>query len=374
MRYRRFGKTELDISIFSLGTMRALDSSETMTATLQRAWQLGINHFETAPSYGTSERLLGQAFRELGLPRSKFFFTSKLLPKGAAAEIERTITASLENLGTDYLDCLAIHGINTPEHLQWFLETGLGPLQQLQRQGKFRHLGFSTHGPLALILKAIETGYFEFVNLHYYYFFQRNAEAIALAAAKDLGIFIISPGDKGGQLFTPPQTLQTLCQPDTPLELTYRFLLGDRRITTLSFGAANPSELAVLVPLVDQDQPLTSQEQQRLTSLSQYQHQRLQGTECHQCYACLPCPEAIAIPEILRLRNLAIAYDMQSYGEYRYQMLENAGHWFPGKKGNACTECGDCLPRCPSQLPIPQLLQEAHQRLNGKPRRRLWET
>ena len=189
-----------------------------------------------------------------------------------------------------------------------------------------------------------------------------------------LGIFIISPGDKGGQLFTPPQTLQALCQPDTPLELTYRFLLGDRRITTLSFGAANPTELAVLVPLVDQDQPLTPQEQQRLTNLSQHQHQRLQGTECHQCYACLPCPEAIAIPEILRLRNLAIAYDMQSYGEYRYQMLENAGHWFPGKKGNACTECGDCLPRCPSQLPIPQLLQEAHQRLNGKPRRRLWET
>jgi predicted aldo/keto reductase-like oxidoreductase len=70
---------------------------------------------------------------------------------------------------------------------------------------------------------------------------------------------------------------------------------------------------------------------------------------------------------------LAIAYDMQGYGEYRYQMLENAGHWFPGRKGNACTECGDCLPRCPENLAIPRLLQDAHQRLNGKPRRRLWE-
>ncbi|MBV5260296.1 aldo/keto reductase [Synechococcus moorigangaii CMS01] len=373
MRYRRFGKTELEISIFSLGTMRALTNAATMTATVARAWALGINHFETAPSYGASERLLGQAFRTLGLPRSKFFLTSKVLPKGDASDLEHTIADSLDNLGTDYLDCLAIHGINTPEHLQWFLETGCRPLQALQRQGKFRHLGFSTHGPLALILATLKTGHFAFINLHYYYFFQRNAAAIAQAAAQDMGIFIISPGDKGGQLFTPPARLQALCQPDTPLELTYRFLLGDRRITTLSFGAANPTELEPLVTLGNRDQPLQTPERERLDALAAYQQQRLQATACHQCYACLPCPEAIPIPEILRLRNLAIAFDLQNYGEYRYQMLENAGHWFPGKKANACTECGDCLPRCPNQLPIPQLLQDAHQRLNGKPRRRLWE-
>ncbi len=95
---------------------------------------------------------------------------------------------------------------------------------------------------------------------------------------------------------------------------------------------------------------------------------------CRQCYQCLPCPEAINIPEVLRLRNLAIAYNMTEFGQYRYQMFENAGHWFPGKKGNRCTECGDCLPRCPEQLEIPKLLKDSHQRLNGSPRRRLWET
>ncbi|BAW95467.1 oxidoreductase aldo/keto reductase family protein [[Synechococcus] sp. NIES-970] len=373
MRYRRFGKTGRQLSIFSLGTMRALDSPETMAATLEQAVSLGINHIETAPSYGASEQFLGQSLQVLNRPRSDLFLTSKLLPKGNAADIQRTLEASLTQLKTDYLDGLAIHGINTPAHLQWFLDIGLPALKPLQEQGYFRHLGFSTHGPLDLILQTINTGHFEFINLHYYYFFQRNAEAIAQAFAQDLGIFIISPGDKGGQLFTPPETLKKLCAPFSPLELTYRFLLGDRRITTLSFGAANPAELAPLLALADQDYPLTSAEQKKFTALAQHQSQQLQTTECHQCYDCLPCPEAIAIPEILRLRNLAIAYDMQSYGEYRYQMLENAGHWFPGKKGNACTECGDCLPRCPNQLNIPQLLQDTHQRLNGKPRRRLWE-
>jgi predicted aldo/keto reductase-like oxidoreductase len=98
------------------------------------------------------------------------------------------------------------------------------------------------------------------------------------------------------------------------------------------------------------------------------------GTDrCSQCYACLPCPVEIHIPEVLRLRNLAIAYEMTQFGQYRYQMFENAGHWFPGSKASKCTECGDCLPRCPEQLTIPTLLQDAHQRLNGKPGRRLWE-
>jgi len=93
---------------------------------------------------------------------------------------------------------------------------------------------------------------------------------------------------------------------------------------------------------------------------------------CRQCYQCLPCPEAINIPEILRLRNLTVAYQMQDYGQYRYGMLENAGHWFPGNKGNKCTDCGDCLPRCPEKLNIPTLLRDADQRLQGKQRRRLW--
>jgi predicted aldo/keto reductase-like oxidoreductase len=99
----------------------------------------------------------------------------------------------------------------------------------------------------------------------------------------------------------------------------------------------------------------------------------LGSDRCSQCYACLPCPVEIHIPEVLRLRNLAIAYDMNQFGQYRYRMFENAGHWFPGNKANHCTDCGDCLPRCPEHLPIPTLLRDTHQKLNGKAGRRLWE-
>jgi uncharacterized protein len=375
MKFRRLGRTNLPISVFSLGTMRCLASEAVAQQTVRRAIALGINHIETARGYGQSEQFLGTAFNNgLDLPRSDFYLTTKIPPTPDAATIDRHIDESLQRLNTPYLDNLALHGINTWEHLNWVKpENGcMQAVRQAVSDGRVRHVGFSTHGALEVILAAIATQQFEFVNLHYSFFFQRNALAIALAHQADMGVFIISPADKAGMLYTPPQALSALCEPFSPLALNYRFLLSDPRITTLSVGAANPLELDQPLQVSDRTAPLTSEEREALDRLQTHKAKTLQSDLCSQCYACLPCPEAIHIPEVLRLRNLAIAYDMTQFGEYRYRMFENAGHWFPGNKADRCNDCGDCLPRCPENLDIPKLLRDTHQRLNGKPGRRLW--
>lgn len=376
MRYRRFGKTNRQISVFSLGTMRYLASDKVAQQTIERAIALGINHLETAQGYGSSERFLGKALRRgLGGDRANLFITTKIPPTPDRPSMARSIDTSLQRLGLDYVDALAIHGLNTEEHLRWIQDPMgcMAAVQEAIAAGKIRHVGFSTHGSLDIILGAIATDQFAFVNLHYYYFFQRHAPAIALAHQKDMGVFIISPADKGGLLYTPTDRLRQLCHPFEPLVLTYRFLLSDPRITTLSTGPAKPSELDAILPTMDHDAPLTDAETTALQRLEQHHRATLQTDQCSQCYQCLPCPEFINIPEVLRLRNLAVAYDMADYGQYRYGMFERAGHWFPGRRGDRCTDCGDCLPRCPENLDIPTLLRDTHQRLGGRPRRRLWE-
>lgn len=377
MHYRRFGKTNLRLSVFSLGTMRCLDSLENAYQTVEQAVSQGINHLETARGYGKSEEYIGEIFqRGLSVPREQLYITTKLPPVSDATVMRQGIDESLKRLKLDYLDCLAIHGINTWEHLEWVQGKGgcMEAVHEAIAQGRVRHVGFSTHGSLDVILAAINTDLFQFVNLHYYLFFQRHAAAVELAQQKDMGVFIISPADKGGQLYTPPSKLKELCQPFSPLELNYRFLLSNPRITTLSVGPAKPTELIEPLGVADRSELLTPSEIEVLERLQTQMLDALSTDLCSQCYACLPCPENINIPEMLRLRNLAIAYDMTEYARYRYRMFENAGHWFWGMKGDRCTECGDCLPRCPQQLDIPTLCRDAHQRFNGQKGRRLWDS
>lgn len=377
MQYRRFGKTNLFLSVFTLGTMRYLASAHNAQATLEQAIALGINHVETAQGYGQSELYLGNALKQgIGTARENLIITTKISPKPDAASMAEAIGRSLSRLQLEYVDCLAIHGINTAEHLAW-VQNPKGCMLAVQdavAAHKIGAVGFSTHAPLEIILAAINSNLFEFVNLHYSLFFGRNAPAVALAHQKDMGVFIISPADKGGMLYTPPQTLKNLCKPLDPLHFNARFLLSQPAVTTLSVGAAVPEELDWPLAIADQTTPLTAFEEEILVRLKAHAAQTLQADQCHQCNACLPCPESINIPEVLRLRNLAVAYEMTEFGRYRYRMFENAGHWFPGSKADKCTECGDCLPRCPSNLPIPALLFDTHARLQDTARPRLWES
>lgn len=117
---------------------------------------------------------------------------------------------------------------------------------------------------------------------------------------------------------------------------------------------------------------LTPAHRDALQQLAAAARQRLGADRCGQCRQCLPCPQQVPIPALLRLRNLALGHGMQAFASERYGLIGRAGHWWEQVDAGACERCGDCLPRCPLQLPIPDLLADTHRRLAAPPRRRLW--
>lgn len=390
MQYRRFGRTELHMPVFSCGGMRyqfkwkdmpawliPKDNQRNLEATIRRSIDVGINHIETARGYGTSEMQLGKILPKF--PRDQLIIQTKVSPKPDPKEFRRQFEQSLKFLKLDYVDLLGVHGINTPQLLHDSIRPGgcLDVARQLQAQGKVRFIGFSTHGATDLIVKTIETDQFDYVNLHWYYINQFNWAAIEAATRHDMGVFIISPSDKGGMLYKPPQRLVELCQPLSPMVFNDLFCLSHPQVHTLSLGASRPSDFdehLKAVELWDQVDDILPPIVARLEAAA---IARLGEDWFKTWHIGLPSheetPGGVNIPVILWLRNLAIAYDMVEYAKMRYNLLTNAGHWFPGAKANQIRKINlqACLHQSPHADTIPTLLEDADQRLGGTTVKRL---
>ncbi|WP_030006737.1 aldo/keto reductase [Picosynechococcus sp. NKBG042902] len=389
MQYRRFGRTELQMPVFSCGGMRyqfkwqdqdpakiPADNQKNLAATIRRSLDLGINHIETARGYGTSEMQLGWVLSQF--KREDLIIQTKVSPKADPQVFRREIEKSLNYLQLDYVDLFGIHGINNEEIFKFTFERGcLEVAQELQRAGRIRHIGFSTHGSTDLIVKTIETGAMDYVNLHWYWINQDNWRAIEAATQQDMGVFIISPSDKGGHLYNPPQKLVDLCRPLHPMVFNDLFCLSHPQIHTLSVGAARPSdfdqhlETLPLLGRADEILPdiLARLENQAIASLGEDWAKTWQvGLPTYD-----QTPHQINIPVILWLRNLAIAYDMIEYGKARYNLMGNGGHWFPGQKADRLTEVDlrNVLRLSPHRNQILQYLQEADNLLGGAAVQRL---
>lgn len=353
------------------------NSQDNLEATIRRAVELGINHIETARGYGTSETQLGQILPKL--PREQLIVQTKVSPVADAKEFRRTVEQSLKNLRLDYVDLLGLHGINTPELLEYSLRPGgcLEVARQFQAQGRVRFIGFSTHAPTDVIMQAIATNQFDYVNLHWYYINQINWQAIAAAQACDMGVFIISPSDKGGMLYKPPQKLVELCHPLSPMVFNDLFCLSHSQVHTLSIGAARPTDFDEHLKVLDYLDRADEVLPQILQRLEQEAIACLGEDWVKTWQVGLPkiedTPGGVNIRAILWLRNLTIAYDLLDYAKTRYNMLGNASHWFPGNNADRVSrlDLRSCLARSPHADKIPALLAETHQLLSGQEVKRL---
>lgn len=399
MIYRRFGATELRMPVFSCGGMRyqakwtdikpeevPQDGQKNLEATIRHAVDIGVNHIETARGYGSSEMQLGYVLPTF--PRDKIIVQTKVAPSADPKQFLDTFDLSMKQLRLDHVDLLGLHGVNNRETLEWSVRPGgcLEAARKLQKQGRVRHVGFSTHGPVDVILDAIrhrdnDTGRgFDYVNLHWYYIFQRNWPAVEEATKRDMGVFIISPSDKGGKLYAPPQKLRDLTAPLSPIVFNDLFCLARPQVHTLSVGAACPGDFdehLKTLPLMEQARQTLSPIERKLAEAMRQATGLFHPEEMSRG---MPDPDKtpgeINLEIILWLRNLVVGWDMLDYAKMRYNLLGNGGHWFPGLNAGKLDEVGEqairkVVAHSPYADRVIALLREAHDLMGGEAVKRL---
>jgi uncharacterized protein len=283
----RYGKTELEMPVVTCGGMRVQKtwmpdnlpisskkenvlkhpSQDQLLQLLRLCFKMGITHFETARFYGTSEMQFSDALWTLmkngEIKREDFILQTKIPPTENRAKWEELFEQSWAHFGErfGYIDLMAFWCVSSKTQIEQTLSDSpdmpMAAALDYQRAGKIKHIGFSTHGPAENILKLIESNKFSFVNLHCHYFGSYHAEgttdgygghgnarAVKRALELDMGVFNISPIDKGGMLYLPSKTLARLLGPKmSPIKFANLTSWKNQKFHTVSVGFGRCSDL-----------------------------------------------------------------------------------------------------------------------------------
>jgi predicted aldo/keto reductase-like oxidoreductase len=345
---------------------------EEVAALLARALDLGITYIDTAPGYGNSEELIGQALA--GRDVSGVVFSTKTHVGGDrdADAVRRRAEQSLQRLGVPRIDVLQMWGVNNWEMAEQVLAKD-GPLagaRRLQEEGLVGHVGFTTHALPEDALKIMETREFDSVTGRYLYL---DAVYDPLRRkAIELGMAFVAMTPLGqGWLARPSARLQEALEGETAVRFALQWVVSQPGLTTAIVGISNLAEVEEAYDAIGGDlgdpQAYAAKAERVIGRMAE----TLGEDYCTGCRECLPCPADINIPELLRLNSLLRAYDLVDWCKDRYKFMGNAGTWYPGVKADRCTECGDCEARCPERLSIIRLLRTLHEDLFEGERGRL---
>ena len=400
---RRFGRTELQLPIISCGGTRysytlrkeagnlrrrndltAADIPdeihEGVSAIVNRSLELGINHFETAHGYGSSEVQLGQALSEI--PRDKFVLQTKVGPTAGESEFLTAFHKSLDRLQVDYLDLFTLHGINNDEQFeQTFRNNGcLDWAYRLKDEGLCRYIGFSTHGPTDRMCRVISSDRMDYIFLHWYFVDNRNWHAIELANQHDMGVYIISPNDQGGRLYRPSPKLEELCKPLTPMAFNLLWCLARPQVHSLALGPDRPENFDAHINAISAYYNTKRGEEliQSIATRLKHEINSVMGDGWYDTFH-IGIPDYDEVPgemnliHILRVWGFAKSLDMYEFAKWKYNMLGNGSHWFPGNNAAQIGELdiSDAIKNNPFADALPRILTEAHNNLIGEPVKRL---
>jgi len=376
MHYRTFGQMGFDVSALGFGLMRLplLDEQskqvdeDRAVAMIRRAIELGVNYLDTAWVYhdGASERALGKALT--GELRAKVRIATKLPTWEIKSrdDLDRYLDAQLERLGTN-IDVYLVHCLSGTF---WDSLRRLGLLEwaeQAMARGRFGRFGFSFHDHYPAFERIVnEYDGWSLAQIQYNFMDQENQagrRGLELAAQRGLAVSIMEPL-RGGALATAPEAVERLWatsgQQRSAAEWGLRWLWDQPQVGVVLSGMSTMEQLEENVASAGRAAPgCLSQADQELVAQVAAAYRELYPVHCTGCRYCLPCPNGVEIPRILKLFNEASQYRDLGVVRYFYKKLDER------ERADRCERCGKCEERCPQKLPIMDTLAAAHEKLKG---------
>ncbi|PWL43898.1 aldo/keto reductase [Christensenella sp. MSJ-20] len=325
----RLGRTGLMVTRTSFGALPIQrDDMDTAVSILRKAYDAGINYFDTARAYTDSEEKIGRA---LGHVRQNLVIstkTNKTDKAGVLADLEE----SLRMLKTDYIDVYQLHNIAfLPDPAD--PDSVYGALLEAKKAGKIRHIGITNHR-IDLAMEAVKSGAYETMQFPFCYLSgQREIDLVNLCRETDTG-FIAMKALSGGLCGNVPATFCFLRQYENVVPI---------------YGIQHEWELDEFLAL-DANPPVLDAEMEQAIADDR---KTFAGEFCRSCAYCMPCPQGINIPTAARIYWLCTRSPYQNYmtPEFYEEM----------QRVKDCIHCGACAKKCPFGLDTPALLAKQYE-------------
>lgn len=308
---------------------------------------------------GESEKVLGEFLQTID--RSKVFLATKLptwLIKNED-DYEKYFNEQLEKLQTDYFDFYLIHTIVDGLWKKLKDTKGLNFLDKKLSEGKIKHAGFSFHGGRKLFKEVIDSYQWEFCQIQYNYVdeeFQAGREGLLYAYDKEIDIIVMEPL-RGGSLTKVNEEIRTIYdkaeKKKSPVEWALRWLWDQKEVDLVLSGMSSMEQLKENIQIASEARPnsLTEKEKKLINEVKNIYKQRTK-VNCTSCRYCMPCTSGVHISLSFMQYNSAFMFDNIEKAKSDYLSAPK------NMRASNCTECGECLSKCPQGIPIIDKLKE----------------
>ena len=356
-----------DLSLLGFGTMRLPLKEDGTVDEIQvermvaYAMENGVNYFDTAYPYhdGESERIIGRILSKY--PRESYFLADKFPGHQIFDDYtpERFFEEQLERCQVEYFDFYLLHNvyeksINTYKDSNWKI---VDYLLEQKKNGRIKHLGFSSHGSKEIMKEIIDycQGELEFclIQLNYLdWTLQGAREKYEMLTEMGIPVWVMEPV-RGGKLARLSDEQEAFLKKLRPEESTpawaFRFLQDLPNVHMVLSGMSAMEHMKDNVKTFEEYKPLSEEERQFLFDVAEGMKTSVPCTSCQYCVA--GCPKGLDIPMLVSVYN-ELKFVPTVNASMRIEAMEE------DKKPTACIACGKCSHMCPQGIHIPEIMKE----------------